>query len=363
MSSLIVEVCKVDAIERHPNADRLSIVSVKGWNSIVGLDQYKVGDKVVFIPPDCILPDGLIQKYNLDYIKKSGRTGTVKLRGFISQGLVLDVPEGKFKVGDDVSSVLGITKWQPPEPKFSSGGGQVSKKKINPLFDKYTDIENIKNFNDVFTENDIVVFTEKLHGTNSRFGNIPIGTNKNASFFYRIKSWIRKNIFRHKYEFVYGSHNVQKSGSDNPQHFYGEDIWGKVAKKYNLANILPADYVFYGEIVGDGIQDLTYGFKNHHLFIFDIKDVVTGKYLDWNDVISWCYALDLDFVPDLYQGNYSEELRENFTIGKSVLDENTIREGIVIKPMVESNDRKIGRKILKSVSEEYLTRKGGTEFK
>lgn len=363
MSSLIVEVCRIDDIQRHPNADRLSIVNVKGWNSIVGLDQYKVGDKVVFIPPDCILPDELIQKYNLDYIKKSGRTGTVKLRGFISQGLVLDVPEGNFRVGDDVASVLGITKWQPPEPAFYKGGGQVSKKKINPLFDKYTEIENIKNFSDVFTEDDAVVFTEKLHGTNSRFGNIPIGTNKNASLLYRIKSWIKKHILRHEYEFVYGSHNVQKSGSDNPQHFYGEDIWGNVAKKYNLAEILPEDHIFYGEIVGEGIQDLTYGFKDHRLFIFDIKNVRTEKYLDWNEVVTWCCILGLDYVPVIYEGFYDEETRKQFTVGKSVLDVKTMREGIVIKPVSERNDRKIGRKILKSVSEEYLTRKGGTEFK
>lgn len=363
MSSLIVEVCEVDAIEKHPNADRLSIVSVKGWNSIVGLDQYKVGDKVVFIPPDCILPETLIEKYNLDYIKKSGRTGTVKLRGFISQGLVLDVPQGNFRIGDDVASVLGITKWQPPEPAFYKGGGQVSKKKINPLFDKYTEIENIKNFSDVFTEDDLVVFTEKLHGTNSRFGNIPIGTNENAPFFYRIKSWIKKNIFHHEYEFVYGSHNVQKSGSDNPQHFYGEDIWGNVAKKYDLANTLPNNLIFYGEIVGEGIQDLTYGFKDHRLFIFDIKDVVTGKYLDWNYVLEFCNSLGIAPVPELFRGYYSEEGRKYFTVGRSQIDEKTVKEGIVIKPLIESNDRKIGRKILKSVSEEYLTRKGGTEFK
>lgn len=269
----------------------------------------------------------------------------------------------EIKEGLNVGEILNITKWSPPEPKFSFGGGQVSKNKINPLFDKYTEIENIKNFNDVFTSNDIVVFTEKIHGTNSRFGNIPIGTNEMGSLVYRIVSWFRKNILKHEFEFVYGSHNVQKSGSDNPNHFYGEDIWGKVAKKYNLANILPRNYIFYGEIAGEGIQDLTYGLKEHSLFIFDIKDVTTGKYLDWYTVTGWCDELGLDIVPSLYEGKYSEEDRKFYTIGRSVIDIKTVKEGIVVKPLVEMNDRKIGRKILKSVSEEYLLRKNGTEFK
>ena len=180
---------------------------------------------------------------------------------------------------------------------------------------------------------------------------------------YRIVSWFKKNVLKHKFEFVYGSHNVQKSGSDNPNHFYGEDVWGKVAKKYNLAEILPENLIFYGEIVGEGIQDLTYGCKEHSLFIFDIKDVTTGKYLDWYDVVKWCEYLGLRTVPELYVGQYSDETRKEFTTGRSVLDVKTIREGIVVKPVLEQNDRKIGRKILKSVSEEYLLRKNGTEFK
>ena len=159
------------------------------------------------------------------------------------------------------------------------------------------------------------------------------------------------------------SHNVQKSGSDNPNHFYGEDVWGKIAEKYNLAETLPENLIFYGEIVGEGIQDLTYGYKKHSLFIFDIKDVTTGKYLDWYDVVRWCEHLGLQIVPELYAGQYSDELRKQFTTGKSTIDGKTIREGIVLKTITESNNPKIGRKILKSVSEEYLLRKNGTEFK
>lgn len=363
MSSLIVEAVKINSIDAIEGADRIVLANVKGWNCIIQKDSYMVGDLVVFIPPDSILPELLIKKHELTYMKNGDRIRSVKLKGVISQGLILPLPSGNFKEGDDLSKVMGITKWQPPEPKFSAGSGQVSKKKINPLFDKYTEIENIKNFNNVFTEDDVVIYTEKIHGTNARFGNIPIGTNENANFVYRIVSWFKKNILKHEFEFVYGSHNVQKSGSSNPQHFYGEDVWGKIAKKYDLANILPQGLIFYGEIAGEGIQDLTYSLKEHTLFIFDIKDVKTGKYLDWDVVTGICDKLNLPLVPTLYVGYYSEDSRKAYTSGKSVLDDKTIREGIIIKPLTESNDRKIGRKILKSVSEVYLLRKNATEFK
>lgn len=363
MSSLIVEVCKIDKIEKHENADTLEVIQVKGWNVISKMGQYKVGDLVIFIPPDSIIPQEMIEKYELSYMKNGGRIQTVKLRGVISQGLILPCPKGYEKVGLDVAKTLGITKWQPPEPNFSFGGNQVSKKKINPLFDRYTEIENIKNFSNVFSENDNVVMLEKIHGTNARFGNIPIGKNEMGSFLYRVVSWFKKNILKHEFEFVYGSHNVQKSGSDNPQHFYGEDVWGNIAKKYDLANRLPNNLIFYGEIAGEGIQDLTYSLKQHELFIFDVKDVRTGKYLNWCDVEILCGNLKLNHVPVLYEGKYSEEVRKNHTVGKSVIDGKTIREGVVVKPLIEENDRKIGRKILKSVSEEYLLRKNGTEFK
>ena len=84
MSSLIIEVCKIEKIEKHPNADRLSIVTIKGQQCIVSLEQYAQGDLVVFCPPDSLIPDDIIEKYNLVYLKNGKRIRTVKLRKFIS---------------------------------------------------------------------------------------------------------------------------------------------------------------------------------------------------------------------------------------------------------------------------------------
>ena len=49
MSKLIVEVCKVSKVEKHPNADKLSIATVKGWSCIVGLNDYKEKQLIIYI--------------------------------------------------------------------------------------------------------------------------------------------------------------------------------------------------------------------------------------------------------------------------------------------------------------------------
>ncbi|OGZ02798.1 MAG: hypothetical protein A2390_02230, partial [Candidatus Liptonbacteria bacterium RIFOXYB1_FULL_36_10] len=299
----------------------------------------------------------------LEYLKHNGRTGTVKLRGVISQGLILDLPEGKWKVGDDVSAVLGITKYEPPEPKFSvRGANQTSKKKLNPAFDKYTDIENIKNYNDVFKIGDLVVVTEKIHGTNSRFGNLEIQTNKNNPILYRLQKCFEKRFLGRTHEFVYGSHNVQISFHTSRKNFYSEDVWGKVVSRYDLANRIPKDTIIYGEIYGDGIQDLTYGLKGDvDLVVFDVKR--NGNYLDFEDAYTVTKELGLSFVPILYTGEYYDGILGKYTDGESSLSPNQIKEGCVIKSYVEENNLRLGRKILKSINSVYLTRKNGTEFK
>jgi len=709
-----VEICRIDKIEKHPNADKLDIATIKGWNCIVQRDIYKDGDLIIFIPPDCVLPEKLIEQYNLTYLKNGGRVSTTKLRGYISQGLVLDIPQGKqYKLGDDVAADLGITKWEPPAPGFSAQLGKVNRtKRRNAYFEKYTDIENIKNYYNVFEDGEEVVITEKIHGClesntmisladgtkakikdivnnkmnievlamdnngkivptkilnwwnngkskgnwkkikitrngigkgnsfgvikctdehkfynpqlnqyieakdlkvgdsvllkrtdlhltyiqeqvligkilgdgeygkgsvgfchkqeheeyvdytlnslgrfagnkgdwesgygsemirarskssyfiedllkdwyttgkkqvpksiigklspislafwymddgsitnadckeqnfvagiatcsfddesidnliealkvlginaiksnrdynrlhfhsdeadklfslimpyipkcmqyklpeiyrgyepiylgehdkseykpdlveqkiisiedleiittrydletelhnyiandivvhncNSRFGKLPIDYTY-GNFFTKI--WNRiKAKFTGGYEFVYGSHNVQL-GSTKKGNLNGTDVWSRIAKRYQLHNI-PKNYIVYGEIYGNKIQDLTYGLDDIDLVVFDIK--YKGVYISWDEVVAFCNNFGLPTVPVLYTGPWNKEMLTTYTDGKSMLCAEQIREGCVIKPIKETNHGRVGRKILKSVSVNYLTRKGGTEY-
>lgn len=367
MSSLIIEICEIKSIEPHPNADRLDIAGVKGWNCLVGRDSYEVGDWVIFFPPDSILPEWIIKGYELEFLKNGGRVGTLKLRGFISQGLVLPVDillkvsRGGYVVGDNVADILGIKKYEVQERVPSKKGNITSKRVQNPYFSKYTDIENVKNFDDVFTENDEVVITEKIHGSNIRFGWLPIEINfRNGDLFGILRSLWKKYILRQTHEFVYGSHNVQLQW-DNQKNYYGKNIYAEVLKDYDTDN-LPKDVIFYGEVFGKGVQDLEYGKSGLSLAIFDIKEVRLNAYADWKDVRKLCEIHGFVPVPTLYIGKFSQYVLQDQTSGKSVICPSQILEGCVVKPLLEQNDRRIGRKILKSINPEYLLRKNGTEF-
>jgi RNA ligase (TIGR02306 family) len=88
VSELLVNVVKLESLVRHENADTLLIATIGGWYCIVKEGEFQAGDLAVYIPIDSVLPDVLIEKYELSYLKNGGRVRTVKLRGFISQGLL-----------------------------------------------------------------------------------------------------------------------------------------------------------------------------------------------------------------------------------------------------------------------------------
>jgi len=357
MSSLIVEVCKVKDVQPHPNADRLDIAVIKGWNCIIQKDSYKVDDLVVFIPPDCVLPDSLIDEHELTYLKGNKRTGTVRLRGYLSQGLVLPVPKGKYKEGDDVAEVMGITKYVQPE-RTIQGAPRATRKRMNPHFSKYFEMENIKNFPDVFTEDDHVVITEKIHGSNWCAGWLPIEIDAGQPWWYRVLARI-KLLFGKKYEFCYGSHNVQLAGRG--RNYYEMDVYAKIVDKYNFKEIIPNGVIVYGEVYGKGIQDLEYGLSDIKVAIFDIKE--NGVYLPWEKVVEFSLKHNIPTVPTMYIGVFNQHTVDMLTEGQSYFDHKQMREGIVIRSLDETNHWKVGRKVLKSVSAAYLARKGGSEFK
>lgn len=371
MSTLIVEVCKINEILQHPNADKLEIAHIKGWFCLVGKGEHKAGELVIFIPPDAVVTDEFKQKYNLNYLKNGNRIRVLKLRGFVSQGLILKLPDESWKEGQDVASELGITKWEPPvrEGRYSQGTkNQVKKRQLNQNFHRYTDIENVRNYNNVFTEGEEVLLHEKVHGSNWRIAHIKKSVRPH--FFWKWWDSLRIKILG-EYEIIYGSHRVQlRWGKYDGQKecFYKENIYEKIAKKYGLDKNCPKDYTIFGEVYGDGVQDLTYGFKDKEidLVVFDVKD--ERGYLNYDKLVEFCEQYKLPLVPLIYRGAYNDKVLAEFTSGASVLalKKNNyiqIREGVVIRPIQEENNPSVGRKILKSISEDYLTRKGDqTEF-
>lgn len=119
-----------------------------------------------------------------------------------------------------------------------------------------------------------------------------------------------------------------------------------------------------GETFGPGVQDLTYtGHVEFRIFAVVNLRSEGPYYLPEVGISTWLSDLDnpIEMVPKLYSGPYSQEVVAEHTMGKTTLG-NHIREGVVITTPSNRSDPQIGRVILKSVSEDYLTRKGGTEY-
>lgn len=118
----------ISEIQPHPNADRLELAKVLGWQAVVNKGQFKPGDNAVFVVIDTILPRAPWSEFLVDQKRpdKPIRLHTVKLRGQHSQGLVLPLdvlPEASrnWHVGADVGCELGVKKYEKEIPAQLSG--------------------------------------------------------------------------------------------------------------------------------------------------------------------------------------------------------------------------------------------------
>lgn len=370
MSSLKVEIVEIKTVEPHFNADRLEIATIAGWTCVVGKGTHKPGNHVIYIPIDSILspelechlfpPDSKIK------LSKS-RVRTIKIRGAISQGMIVDLSKElvtKFpkllgkKLGDDVAGIIGVVKYEPPFKELPNLMRATSKRKSNPNFKAYTDIENFKHYDFVFEEGETVYVTEKLHGTSARYGILETEVNnplKRILQFFRLLP---------KHEFCFGSRRVQlQEKPKNYKGFYEENVYAIIAVQENLRNKLQPGEAVYGEIVGSGIQKgYTYGCKQGEYKFFAYDVIQDGKYLDSNAFVAFCEARNIPRVPPLYFGPFLLGNMNILRTGDSTIADQKVREGIVIKPHKERFDNRCGRAVLKYINDDYYLDDSNTEF-
>jgi hypothetical protein len=255
--------------------------------------------------------------------------------------------------------MLGIFKYEPPAVQVQLASGRKIKYHQNPNFTVYHKFPNIKNVTGMFTEDDHVQITRKLHGTNARYG---IVKKRKLSIWDRFKKLVRLADEWVDYEFVYGSHNVEK-GSDT-QGFYDTDVWREAADKYDIKRRLwnfvkmiepisniGSGITIYGEIYGPGIQkNYDYGLKELEFAVFDIT--INGEYQSTGRVEVYCEhtsGLNLPHVPVLYEGAWSQEIQDQFTFNRFIEGTKVPHEGIVIKHV--SGQRE---KVAKVINPDYL---------
>lgn len=366
MSTFSVTVERI-TIHKHPNADALELAQVGDYQAIVRKGQYKSGDLVVYIPEQALVPQSLLREMGLEG-KLAGKLGNrvkaIRLRGILSQGLVYPArPE--WQEGAEVSEILGITKWEPPIPAHLAGevfsAGQERTLKY--------DIENFKRFPHILEEGEQVVFTEKLHGTWCMIGLMPprYAHPEEGRLIISSKGLAARGLGM--------KYNAEANKSN---------LYVRVARHYNMDNRIsfafgyqlkdemdPKPVFVLGEVFGRGVQDLAYGNSadSDNDIGFRVFDVYVGRpgvgrYLNDSELDEACKRLGLKRVPVVYRGPFSKAVLYQHTDGFETVSGKGlhIREGVVVRPVIERTHEEIGRVQLKSVSGDYLTRKDGTEF-
>jgi RNA ligase (TIGR02306 family) len=329
MSSNLVIVKRIDEVRPHPNADKLDIAIVGGWQTVVGKGNHKAGDLITYIPVDSVLPDALAEELGVAKYLNKGRVRAAKLRGESSFGLVMK-PMGDE--GENVADKLQITKYQPP---INFNAGEVESPDASFL--AYTDIENSRNFPAILSGKEVVA-VEKIHGTNCRIGLIrdPNGT------------------FNGGFRKVAGSRELQRKEAPNSIYWHPWTIPAVQSLMVFLTGNPENNQIsLFGEVYGK-VQKLRYGLNNALGFAaFDIQ--INGKYLDYDMFKLYCEMNGVPTAPEIARGIFSLEKGAEWANGRSLIPgADHIREGVVVRPLSEQHDPSVGRVILKYVSDAYL---------
>ena len=363
MSAFVVHVVRV-VIEPHENADALEIARIGDYRSVVRKGQFASGDLVAYIPEQSVLPDAVLDELGLRG-KLAGSNGdrvkAIKLRGVLSQGLVYPA-RPDWHEGQDVAAELGVRKWEPPAPPAHMNGVCYAAGLDRCM--RY-DIENFKAYPEVLQPGEAVVFTEKIHGTWAQIGYLPPGmVDMHGHLVVSSKGLAAKGL-----AFI-------PDAPDNASNLYlrvarGLEVDRRISEAF-VAELAADQPIFVlGEVFGAGVQDLGYGAKADAsgMLGFRVFDIHVGRpgqghYLGDEALEMACAALGLPRVPVVFRGPFTREAMLAHTDGKESVTGKAlhIREGIVVRPTLERRDPRLGRVQLKSVSEKYLLRSGGTEY-
>jgi len=352
-SSLIVEVCKIKDVRHHKNSDNLDLALVKGWQVIVGRDQFKEGDLIVYIPMDALIPSDLADKWNVrNYLGGPEKTivRCARLRGEMSYGLIME-NEGNWGEGEDVSEHYGITKYIPP---VRATAADAAPRDI--LFPTFTDVENINNFPDSFVDGEEVIVTEKIDGTNCRVGfsidrdgNVDL---KAGSMSYKRTMPALWDLPSNPYWYPWTTEPVV-----NLLKYYRRVI----EKEFDINSLDIRNVTLFGETYGGSIRgghkSMDYGTPNNYGFAaYGIE--IDNNFIDFEDFNSMCRRFKVQTVPILGRTFFSMDELSIFATGNSFLAKENgkeqMREGIVIYPIKERRDPKLGRCILKMLNPDYL---------
>lgn len=331
MERKLATIRKIKDLQSIEGADKIEVATIDGWKVVVAKDVgHKIGDMIVYCEIDSFLPI----REEFEFLRKSCykkmddvegfRLRSIKLRGQVSQGLVLPMSVfGDFSwtayEGLDVTQKLGIIKWEPPIPADLAGKA----KGFFPSFLRKTNEERIQNLDLEWEELKKLKYyvTEKLDGSS-------------ATFYFR------------NGEFGVCSRNLELIETE-------DNTFWKVARQLDLENKMKsfgANISIQGELIGEGIQGNPYKVKGQTVRFFNLFDIDLGEYHSLSMMEKTFTEMGLEMVPVLDKDftlpqTIDELLR--WADGKSELNPNFWREGVVIRTL----DRK---KSFKVISNKFL---------
>jgi len=424
MSTFSCPLVRVSEVMDHPNADRLSIVKLEGLGFVCisakledGTPRYKTGDWVVYIPSAAILPEYLLKE--MDFWNSETRKGMLagsngdrvkplRLRGIFSEGLLYPasvtvndttemMPEGYLRrywqvalgesdgellmrivrlmpvnkleavesiAGRDMSERLGITKWEPPIP--AAMAGEVANM-VEHLV-KYN-FERWERVPDMFELGELVTATEKLHGTNMCITWVPDFTHEEmfgtlGNILVNSKGLGASGLaFKNDDA---NAHNLYvRTLRDLLSNGFEQKLVSLVGmltqpKQLEITTALPVR--IWGEVFGQGVQDLHYGTTKPEFAVFDVR--IGERWLTDAELAQACVHLGVNKVPLAYKGPFDLAALGAVRDGATMLGGANMREGIVVRSENLEPHATHGRRIAKFISPDYLTRKSKnqTEF-
>lgn len=326
---------KIDDIGPIPGADAIEVATVGGWKVVVKKGEYQPGDMAVYCEIDSWIPTELApfltkgkEPREFEGVKGE-RLKTIKLRGQLSQGLLLPLQptcaniESELFEGLDVSFPLNIRKWEMAVP--AQLAGQV--KGNFPTEIPKTDQERVQN---LVSEIDAAIAaglefeaTEKLEGS--------------SMTCYQIRG-----------EFGVCSRNLDLKRDENNS-FWATAIADDIEAKMKAIDEY-WDFAIQGELIGPGIQGNIYKLSKPEFRVFDVYNIQTGEYLKPAARLALIASMGLKHVPVIttntrIEGPVDSVLK--YAEGSSALNHGQEREGVVFKQVD-------GGMTFKAISNKYL---------
>jgi hypothetical protein len=319
-----------------PNSDRLYGVGIFGYTVVVDTSWVaREGELAVFFPAEAQLAEWFTSEANLfrhnernkdqtesGYLEDNRRVRALKLRGTVSNGLLLPISvlgKAGFAEGDTFDTIDGVEycrkyRIKEPQPPRSREDRKLSKafKRVDAkLFPVHVETDQYLRNEHLLSDDDILIVTQKLHGTSWRGANTLVKRKPTW------RDWVASKVLRVPVQETYfdllaGSRQVIKDPKSTTQnHFYAYDLWTK--KLEEVAGLIPENVVVYGEVVGytDGGGPIqkghTYGavLGTNDLYVYRVA-VITNSGdlwdLSWDQVVHFCQTRGLKHVPELWRG-------------------------------------------------------------